>query len=661
MKHFKPIIVIALCCAGFACEALTIINGQSGEFDEDEISNKSAEKKSEAVWLTDLAAAKKQAAAEKKPILMFFTGSDWCGWCKKLHEDVLDKDEFQTFAKENLILLELDFPNSIPQSNALKKQNKALGEKFKVSGYPTMVLVASDGETEIDRNVGYSKELVGKLKTALKKGSAAKKTDAKAPAQNKTDNAWLTDFEEAKKRAAAEKKPILMFFTGSDWCGWCIKLHEDVLDKDEFQKFAKENLILLELDFPNSIPQSDALKKQNRALDEKFKVEGYPTMVLVEADGEKELGRTVGYTKDLVKELKKALNKDAADAKKKSGEETSDEAGEKLAWLTDFEAAKKQAAAEKKPILMFFTGSDWCIWCQRLHEDVLDEDEFKEFSKKLILLELDFPQEKELPESLKKQNAELAKQFDVDGYPCTVVLEPDGKTELGRIPGYSLEYVGRIQDILDGKGRPVTMDELNKQFAYLPDMLVEYEDLKLTKEDLLKEIFEEKPSVGDCARIKPENIADMIRGNLDNAIMLYLAQKAGFKPSRQLVMDSVMKELDDLPDDERKMLEDGLKAQGITLEEQIGKIAEREAVQKQTAIQLFVNQHAENAAKKEITDDDVREFYNANRTQFPGSFDDEKATALDILVKARAPEKTDELDKEVEAIRKTVKYWQPEK
>ena len=334
---------------------------------------------------------------------------------------------------------------------------------------------------------------------------------------------------------------------------------------------------------------------------------------------------------------------------------------EPLVWLTDFETAKKQAASEKKPILMFFTGSDWCIWCQTLHEEVLDGDEFKEFSKKLVLLELDFPQEKELPEALKKQNAELAKQFDVDGYPCTVVLDPDGKTELGRISGYSPEYVGRVQDLLDGKGRPVTMDEINEQFAYLPDMLVEYEDLKLTKEELLKEIFEEKPSIGDCARIKPENIADMIRGNLDNAILLYLAQKAGFKPSAKLVMDSVMKELNDLPADEKKMLEDGLKAQGVTLEEQIGKLAEKEAVQKQTAIQLFVNKHAEDAARKDITDADLKEFYDANRAQFPGKFDDEKEKALNAMVKARAPEKELELDKEVEEIRKTVKYWKPEK
>ena len=488
----------------------------------------------------------------------------------------------------------------------------------------------------------------------------AKAAKEEKKAEKKAESAWLTDLAAAKKQAAEEKKPILMFFTGSDWCGWCRKLHEDVLDKDEFQKFAKDSVILLELDFPNSIPQSDALKKQNKALGEKFKINGYPTMVLVASDGEKEISRTVGYDKELVSKLKKAVKKDSASAKKKSGEETPDEVGEKLAWLTDFAAAKKQAAADKKPILMFFTGSDWCIWCQRLHEGVLDKPEFADFARKFVLVELDFPQEKELPAELKKQNAELAEKFKVDGYPCTVVLASDGETVLGKRSGYSAEYIDKIQDILDGKGKPVTMDELKKQFDYLPDMLVEYEDLKLTKEELLQEIFEQEPTASACARITKESVGEMIRANLDNAILLYLAQKAGFKPSPQLVKESVMKEFDEMPADQRKTLEDALKAQGASLEDQIAKVAEIEAIQKQTAMQLFVNKHAEEAAKKEIDEEALKDHYEANRAQFPGTYEAEKDKVMDTLVKAKAPSKAAELDKEIANVRKTVKYWKPE-
>ena len=349
----------------------------------------------------------------------------------------------------------------------------------------------------------------------------------------------------------------------------------------------------------------------------------------------------------------------AADAKAAKEAKKAEKKAES-AWLTDLAAAKKQAAEEKKPILMFFTGSDWCIWCQRLHEGVLDKPEFAEFSKKLVLVELDFPQEKELPAELKKQNAELAEKFKVDGYPCTVVLAADGETVMGRLSGYSPEYIDKIQDILDGKGKPVTMAELEKQFDYLPDMLVEYEDLKLTKAELLQEIFDQEPTASDCARITKEAIGEMIQANLDNAILLYLAQKAGFKPSPQLVKESVMKEFDDMPADQRKTLEDALKAQGASLEDQIAKVAEIEAIQKQTAMQLFVNKHAEEAAKKEIDEEALKDHYEANRAQFPGSYEAEKDKVMDTLVKAKAPSKAAELDKEIANIRKTVKYWKPE-
>ena len=493
--------------------------------------------------------------------------------------------------------------------------------------------------------------------------AALNAADAKSGTEQKSSVVWLTDFEAAKKQAAAEKKPIMMFFTGSDWCGWCQKLHEDVLDKDEFRKLAGDKLVLLELDFPRSKKLPDAVKKQNDELGKKFKVDGYPTIVVLASDGVTELGRTVGYDSDLVDSLKTAIKKNTSAKKKDAAAASAGATGDGLpAWGTDFEAAKKRAAAEKKPILMYFTGSDWCIWCKRLHADVLDLPEFKKFSdEKLVLLELDFPQEKQLPAELKKQNDKLAAEFDVDGYPCTVVLASDGKTELGRISGYSKEYIAKVQDILDGKGKPVTMDELRKQFDYLPDMLVEYEDLKLTKDELLKEIFEEKPSVSDCARITPESVGAMIRENLDQAILLYLAQKAGYKPSPQLVKDSVMKEFDEMPAEERKDLEEALKAQGQSLEDQIAMLADFEEIQKKTAMQLFVNEHAEKAAKKGITEDDVKEFYNSNRAQFPGTFEESKDKALDMLVKARAPQKASELDKEIEAIRKDVKYWKPEK
>lgn len=104
---------------------------------------------------------------------------------------------------------------------------------------------------------------------------------------------WETDFEVAKKRAKDENKTILADFTGSDWCGWCIKLKKEVFDQAAFQEYAKKNLIMLELDFPHNKKLPAKEQKQNDKLSEEFKVQGFPTILLLDADG-KEVGRT-GY------------------------------------------------------------------------------------------------------------------------------------------------------------------------------------------------------------------------------------------------------------------------------------------------------------------------------------------------------------------------------
>jgi protein disulfide-isomerase len=107
---------------------------------------------------------------------------------------------------------------------------------------------------------------------------------------------WLTDLPKAEAQAKAENKIILIDFTGSDWCGWCIKFKKDVLDTPEFKEYAAKNLVLVELDFPSKKAQSDELKKANKALEEKYKVDGFPTLVVLDKDG-KEIGRQVGYSK----------------------------------------------------------------------------------------------------------------------------------------------------------------------------------------------------------------------------------------------------------------------------------------------------------------------------------------------------------------------------
>lgn len=102
------------------------------------------------------------------------------------------------------------------------------------------------------------------------------------------DLPWLTDLPKAQAKAKAEKKLVLLNFTGSDWCIWCIKLHKEVFSTKQFAAYATTNLVLVEVDFPEEKSQSAALKKANKALLEKYDPEGiFPTLVVLDGDGKK--------------------------------------------------------------------------------------------------------------------------------------------------------------------------------------------------------------------------------------------------------------------------------------------------------------------------------------------------------------------------------------
>ena len=111
---------------------------------------------------------------------------------------------------------------------------------------------------------------------------------------------WYTDVREAIIVSNKEQKPMLMFFTGSDWCGWCIRLQTEVLKTPEFTKWAKDNVILVELDYPRRTPQAPEIKNQNNELQQAFGIQGFPTIYFTSAEAKdgkvnfKGLGQT-GY------------------------------------------------------------------------------------------------------------------------------------------------------------------------------------------------------------------------------------------------------------------------------------------------------------------------------------------------------------------------------
>ena len=109
-----------------------------------------------------------------------------------------------------------------------------------------------------------------------------------------------------------------------------------------------------------------------------------------------------------------------------------------LIWHTDLAAAKVQAAKEGKQLLLEFTGSDWCFYCQKLDDEVLSTEAFADHAQHFVLVRLDYPQKKILPAAEKRQNETLEAQFKIEGFPTVILCDAAGH-ELHRATGYDPE------------------------------------------------------------------------------------------------------------------------------------------------------------------------------------------------------------------------------
>lgn len=140
-------------------------------------------------------------------------------------------------------------------------------------------------------------------------GTAGEKIGETDAGSSYETGTWITDFDQAVVLASKLDRYVLINFTGSDWCSWCFRLRDEVFTQPAFLDYAKANLILLKLDFPRKSQLSPAEQKANDALAQRFGVQGFPTIVLVDSKGE-EITRTgyqYGGAENYVKHLKELL------------------------------------------------------------------------------------------------------------------------------------------------------------------------------------------------------------------------------------------------------------------------------------------------------------------------------------------------------------------
>jgi protein disulfide-isomerase len=102
----------------------------------------------------------------------------------------------------------------------------------------------------------------------------------------RADQAWTSDYQKAQQEAKRSHKLVFLDFTGSDWCGFCFQLDRAILSKPQFKDYASKNLVLVEVDFPHRKAQSTETKRQNQQLAQRYQIEGFPTLVVLNGEGQ---------------------------------------------------------------------------------------------------------------------------------------------------------------------------------------------------------------------------------------------------------------------------------------------------------------------------------------------------------------------------------------
>lgn len=243
-----------------------------------------------ARWHMTLKSATKEAEETGKPIMMLFTGSDWCPGCINMRRNVFTQPAFRDWAEEKVVLLEVDFPRNKRQSAAVKSQNEELKAKYKPPHVPFVVFTDAAGNRIGDLGYGgQNAEGWTGMANGIIDRARAQAEAARAAALAKMAKRHQ-DLDEGLSTARAENRLVLVVFTGKDWSIPAKALEESVLSQDAFNNWAKETVVFVELDFPRNQELEESIKAKREALKEQYKVTRLPTALLLDQEG-KELAR----------------------------------------------------------------------------------------------------------------------------------------------------------------------------------------------------------------------------------------------------------------------------------------------------------------------------------------------------------------------------------
>lgn len=328
----------------------------------------------EANWLYTPEEAFVEAQQSGKVIFVdVFT--TWCSWCKRLDSETFAHSSFQEIAPK-FVLLKVD-----------GDKYPAFRQKYQVKGYPTMLFLNGKGEEAHKRVVGFltADRLIPIMKEAL------------APGSRSEDLEWYREPEKAFAAAKELGKPLFVdVFT--TWCSWCKKLDKETFSTPSFQAEAAR-FVLLKVD-------GDVY----RDFVTRYAVKGYPTMLFLNAEGEENHQRVVGYVS--AAKLVPIM------------QEVGAREGYSPAWGTSIEEAYAESKATGKPVFTWASMNN-CSWCDKLERETFSTPGFAEIAQKFVLLKV-----------MRHEEPAFMSQYQITGYPTMLFLDDKGQEFYARIRGY---------------------------------------------------------------------------------------------------------------------------------------------------------------------------------------------------------------------------------
>lgn len=343
----------------------------------------------EVAWSTSYTEVTANAQESGRPILALFTGSDWCPPCKQLEANVLSKDAFKQWARDNVELLYIDFPQGKPQSEEQKSANRALQARYEISGYPTVVFMTAEGEV-ISSQSGYG---------GMPLDAWIADAEQKLEGHIRPNLKLTTDLATAVRSANSDKLRNLLVIHADE------QAYEHLIHNAAIVALAKQRLIVA-ADSAKSLLANlpDAREDAAATL---IDMSGPKPALLAQMDD-------LADVDALVTAIKQALPR------------LEYEAG---TWLTELDFAKAVAEQEDKPLLIDFTISDLADdAAAQMRKEVLETDTFKDHAAEhYVLMRVDFPQLRELPPATFQTRLSYAMAYGVQGLPSYVITSADGK------------------------------------------------------------------------------------------------------------------------------------------------------------------------------------------------------------------------------------------